>query len=35
MKIIKIVHNGLPFTSNAIAVLLVTGAIHHYVLLKR
>ncbi len=33
--IIMIEHFGARFTSNANAVLLATGAIHHIVLLRR
>lgn len=35
MEILVIRHYGVPFRSNANAVLLVTGSIHHYVLLLR
>ena len=34
MMIIQIRHHGLPFVNNANAVLLATGILHHYVLLK-
>lgn len=33
MEIVKIEHFGYPFINNENAILLVTGATHHYVLL--
>lgn len=32
-RIIEIRHHGIPFRSNENAILLVTGMLHHYVLL--
>jgi hypothetical protein len=34
VNIIKICHNGYGFNSNENALLLVTGAFHHYILLR-
>ena len=33
-KLLKIRHYGLPFFDSEDAVLMVTGCLHHYVLLK-
>jgi hypothetical protein len=34
LNIIKVRHNGYGFNSNENALLLVTSALHHYILLK-
>ncbi len=34
LNIIKIYHNGYDFISNENALLLVTSAYHHYILLR-
>lgn len=33
-KIVAIRHNGIPFVSNKNARLILTGIMHHYILLK-